>query len=230
MGSFTGAISNKTGYFSLANGGTLFLDEIANLPLDTQVQLLRALQEKRIRPIGSNEDIKVDVRIIAATNENISETVGVKFREDLYHRLNEFSIQIPSLRERSEDIVLFANYFLNEGNKEFNKEIIGFTDEALEIIKKYPWPGNLREMKNIIKRSVLLSTEKYITPEILPSELKETRTEEVNSNALHDEEVEKSKILKALELSNYNKSQAALLLKIDRKTLYNKLKLYNMNI
>ena len=230
MGSFTGAISNKTGYFSLANGGTLFLDEIANLPLDTQVQLLRALQEKRIRPIGSNEDIKVDVRIIAATNENLSETVGVKFREDLYHRLNEFSIQIPSLRERSEDIVLFANYFLNEGNKEFNKEIIGFTDEALEIIKKYPWPGNLREMKNIIKRSVLLSTEKYITLEILPSELKETRTEEVNSNALHDEEVEKSKILKALELSNYNKSQAALLLKIDRKTLYNKLKLYNMNI
>ena len=158
-GSFTGAIENKTGYFAMANGGTLFLDEIANLSSETQMQLLRALQEKKIRPVGSNDDIRVDVRIIAATNENLSETVGVKFRDDLYHRLNEFSIQVPSLRERDEDIALFSNYFLNEGNQEFKKEVIGFTDEAMEIIQKYHWPGNLREMKNVIStqdRGVLL--------------------------------------------------------------------------
>ncbi|MBE6330479.1 MAG: sigma-54-dependent Fis family transcriptional regulator [Bacteroidales bacterium] len=229
-GSFTGAIENKTGYFAMANGGTLFLDEIANLSSETQMQLLRALQEKKIRPVGSNDDIRVDVRIIAATNENLSETVGVKFRDDLYHRLNEFSIQVPSLRERDEDIALFSNYFLNEGNQEFKKEVIGFTDEAMEIIQKYHWPGNLREMKNVIKRSVLLTTEQYISADILPQELKNKKSEEINSNALHDEEFEKSQILKALEMCNNNKSQAALLLKIDRKTLYNKLKLYNMNL
>lgn len=229
-GSFTGAIENKTGYFAMANGGTLFLDEIANLSSETQMQLLRALQEKKIRPVGSNDDIRVDVRIIAATNENLSETVGVKFRDDLYHRLNEFSIQVPSLRERDEDIALFSNYFLNEGNQEFKKEVIGFTDEAMEIIQKYHWPGNLREMKNVIKRSVLLTTEPYITADILPQELKNKKSEEINSNALHDEEFEKSQILKALEMCNNNKSQAALLLKIDRKTLYNKMKLYNMNL
>lgn len=229
-GSFTGAIENKTGYFAMANGGTLFLDEIANLSSETQMQLLRALQEKKIRPVGSNDDIRVDVRIIAATNENLSETVGVKFRDDLYHRLNEFSIQVPSLRERDEDIALFSNYFLNEGNQEFKKEVIGFTDEAMEIIQKYHWPGNLREMKNVIKRSVLLTTEQYISADILPQELKNKKSEEINSNALHDEEFEKSQILKALEVCNNNKSQAALLLKIDRKTLYNKMKLYNMNL
>lgn len=229
-GSFTGAISNKTGYFSMANGGTLFLDEIANLPLDTQTHLLRALQEKRIRPIGNSEDIKVDVRIIAATNENLSETVGFKFREDLYHRLNEFSIQVPSLRERYEDIALFANYFLNEGNQEFKKEVIGFADDAMEILQKYYWPGNLREMKNVIKRSVLLTTEPYITADILPQELKREKPEVLNSNALHDEEYEKSQIMKALKLCNNNKSQAAVMLKIDRKTLYNKLKLYNLDV
>ena len=130
-GSVSGAIENKTGYFTMANGGTLFLDEIANLSAETQMQLLRALQEKKIRPVGSNDDIRVDVRIIAATNENLSETVGVKFRDDLYHRLNEFSIQVPSLRERDEDIVLFSNYFLNEGNQEFKKDVVGFTDEAM---------------------------------------------------------------------------------------------------
>jgi two-component system response regulator HydG len=229
-GSFTGAIENKTGYFAMANGGTLFLDEIANLSAETQMQLLRALQEKKIRPVGCNDDIRVDVRIIAATNENLSETVGVKFRDDLYHRLNEFSIQVPSLRERDEDIVLFSNYFLNEGNQEFKKDVVGFTDEAMEIIQKYHWPGNLREMKNVIKRSVLLTTEQYISADILPQELKNKKSEEINSNALHDEEFEKSQILKALEMCNNNKSQAALLLKIDRKTLYNKLKLYNMNL
>lgn len=229
-GSFTGAIENKTGYFAMANGGTLFLDEIANLSSETQMQLLRALQEKKIRPVGSNDDIRVDVRIIAATNENLSETVGVKFRDDLYHRLNEFSIQVPSLRERDEDIVLFSNYFLNEGNQEFKKDVVGFTDEAMEIIQKYHWPGNLREMKNVIKRSVLLTTEPYISADILPQELKNKKSEEINSNALHDEEFEKSQILKALEMCNNNKSQAALLLKIDRKTLYNKMKLYNMNL
>ena len=229
-GSFTGAIENKTGYFAMANGGTLFLDEIANLSSETQMQLLRALQEKKIRPVGSNDDIRVDVRIIAATNENLSETVGVKFRDDLYHRLNEFSIQVPSLRERDEDIALFSNYFLNEGNQEFKKEVIGFTDEAMEIIQKYHWPGNLREMKNVIKRSVLLTTDQYISADILPQELKNRKSEEINSNALHDEEFEKSQILKALEMCNNNKSQAALLLKIDIKTLYNKMKLYNMNL
>lgn len=229
-GSFTGAIENKTGYFAIANGGTLFLDEIANLSSETQMQLLRALQEKKIRPVGSNDDIRVDVRIIAATNENLSETVGVKFRDDLYHRLNEFSIQVPSLRERDEDIALFSNYFLNEGNQEFKKDVVGFTDEAMEIIQKYHWPGNLREIKNVIKRSVLLTTEPYISADILPQELKNKKSEEINSNALHDEEFEKSQILKALEMCNNNKSQAALLLKIDRKTLYNKMKLYNMNL
>ena len=229
-GSFTGAFANKTGHFMAANGGTLFLDEIGNLPYEIQMQLLRALQEKKIKPIGSNQEIKVDIRIICATNDDLKNALDNNmFREDLYHRINEFSIQVPSLHERKEDIILFANYFLDLSNEEFNKEIVGFTPETLKIFQSYSWPGNLRQMKNIIKRATLFAKGPLISELELPSELLNQETDNSNeSPALRDEMYEKRQIIKALKESNNNKSQAAALLRIDRKTLYNKMKLYNI--
>ncbi len=229
-GSFTGAFANKTGHFMAANGGTLFLDEIGNLPYEIQVQLLRALQEKKIKPIGSNQEINVDIRVICATNEDLKNALDNNmFREDLYHRINEFSIQVPSLRERKEDIILFASHFLDLANEEFNKNIVGFTPEALKTLQSYSWPGNLRQMKNVIKRAALFAQGSLISESELPSEIlhqEENSTDE--TSALRDESYEKRQIMKALKESNNNKSQAAALLKIDRKTLYNKMKLYNI--
>uniref|UniRef100_UPI003FF03271 sigma-54-dependent transcriptional regulator n=1 Tax=Butyricimonas faecalis TaxID=2093856 RepID=UPI003FF03271 len=156
-GSFTGAVTDKQGYFVTASGGTIFLDEIGNLPYDVQVQLLRALEERKVHPVGGNVDIPFDVRIISATNENLKEAVASgRFREDLYHRLNEFSIQALPLRERKEDILIFANHFLDKANEELGKQVAGFDDEVMRIFRTYSWPGNLREMRNIVKRATLL--------------------------------------------------------------------------
>ncbi|MBW2960387.1 sigma-54-dependent transcriptional regulator [Mesonia aestuariivivens] len=229
-GSFTGAVNNKTGHFQAANGGTLFLDEIGNLNYELQVQLLRALQERKIKPVGSNQEIEVDIRVITATNEDLKKAVAEgEFREDLFHRLNEFSIQVPALRKRKDDLMLFADYFLEKANDELDKEIIGFSDEALALLNTYSWPGNLREMQNTIKRSVLLSTGKIIEVEALPMQMHNDVKEE-ESYSLFKNKNEQELILDALEQANGNKSKAARILNIDRKTLYNKLKQYDIKL
>lgn len=157
-GSFTGAVSDKTGAFVEANGGTLFLDEIGNLSYEVQIQLLRALQEKRIRPVGSNKEIEVDVRLISATNENLTEAIARgDFREDLYHRINEFTLRMPALKERQEDILLFANFFLDQANRELERDLTGFDFSACKALQNYSWPGNLRQLKNVVKRATLLA-------------------------------------------------------------------------
>ena len=229
-GSFTGAIADKDGAFVAANGGTLFLDEIGNLSYETQVQLLRALQERKIRPMGSNEEITVDIRLVAATNENLEEAIEKgNFREDLFHRINEFTLRIPNLKDRKEDILLFANFFLDRANKELNKQLIGFDAKASSTLQDYHWPGNLRQMKNVIKRATLLAQGNFITPAELASELSETSTS-VPTLSLRNEDNEKERILEALRQSSNNKSKAAQMLGIDRKTLYNKLKLYDIKL
>jgi len=229
-GSFTGAVTDKTGHFEAANGGTLFLDEVGNLSYEVQVQLLRALQERKIKPVGSNHEVKVDIRVIAATNEDLNEAVKKgDFREDLYHRLNEFSIKAPRLAERKQDIMMFANHFLAQANDDLEKEVEGFDQDVTDLFKNYDWPGNLREMKNIIKRSVLLAKSNLIHLEVLPNEMQEASREStmLSGYAKADEE---QAIRQALEKANFNKSKAAILLDIDRKTLYNKLKLYNIDL
>ena len=164
-GSFTGAIDNKEGAFVAAQGGTIFLDEIGNLSYEVQVQLLRALQERKVKPIGSNQEIAINVRLISATNENLRSAIDKgDFREDLYHRINEFTVRIPDLKERKEDLLLFANNFLDQANMELQKDIIGFDNEVIRIFQSYSWPGNLRQMKNAIKYATLLATGRYITP------------------------------------------------------------------
>lgn len=231
-GSFTGAINDKVGHFEAANGGTIFLDEIGNLSYELQVQLLRALQERRIKPVGSNQEITVDIRVIAATNEDLEE--GVKkgdFREDLYHRLNEFSIRVPRLSDRQEDLMLFANVFLEKANTELEKNILGFDVAAVNAMKAYEWPGNLRELKNVIKRAVLLTNNEKIALDVLPRELAlAQRKPDQSTYGLFKNKNEEELILDALENSNGNKSKAARLLNIDRKTLYNKLKHYDINL
>lgn len=229
-GSFTGAVNDKTGHFEAANGGTLFLDEVGNLSYEVQVQLLRALQERKIKPVGSNNEIQVDIRVIAATNEDLNEAVKRSdFREDLYHRLNEFSIKAPRLAERKQDIMIFANHFLAQANEDLEKEVEGFDHDVTNLFKNYDWPGNLREMKNIIKRSVLLTKSNLIHLDVLPNEMQEASNEgsSLSGYAKADEE---QAIRQALEKTNFNKSKAAILLNIDRKTLYNKLKLYNIDL
>lgn len=229
-GSFTGAVTDKTGHFEAANGGTLFLDEVGNLSYEVQVQLLRALQERRIKPVGSNHEIQVDIRVIAATNEDLSEAVKRgDFREDLYHRLNEFCIRVPRLADRKQDIMIFANHFLAQANDDLEKDVEGFDHEVMELFLTYDWPGNLREMKNIIKRSVLLTQRKTIQLDVLPPEMQEAVNQK-NSLAGYNKNNEEEAIKQALEKANYNKSKAAKLLDIDRKTLYNKLKLYNIDL
>ena len=229
-GSFTGAIQDKTGHFEAANGGTLFLDEIGNLDYGLQMQLLRALQERKIKPVGSNSEIKVDIRVVTATNEDLAQAVREgNFREDLYHRLNEFSIQVPALRDRNEDLMLFADHFLDEANADLEKEVIGFSDEVIEAFKTYNWPGNLRELKNTVKRAVLLSQESIIPLKVLPYEIASSKKTD-DSYSFFKNKNEESLILDALEKAQGNKSKAARILSIDRKTLYNKLKQYNINL
>ncbi len=233
-GSFTGALNDKVGAFEEANGGTLFLDEIGNLSYEIQVQLLRALQERKIRRIGSTKEIDVDVRLVSATNENLKEAINKgNFREDLYHRLNEFTLRIPSLKDRPEDVLLFANLFLDQANKELEKNIIGFDAPACMALQNFGWPGNLRQLKNIVKRATLLARGEYITTLELGEDFTNGSKNDENENefthhSLNKEENEKQMILNALKQTGNNKSKAAILLGIDRKTLYNKLKVYNI--
>ena len=230
-GSFTGALTDKTGAFVAANGGTIFLDEIGNLSYEVQIQLLRALQERKIRPVGSTQEISVDIRLISATNENLEQAIEKgTFREDLYHRINEFTLRMPDLKERKEDILLFANFFLDQANKELDKHLIGFDTKASQALMNYHWPGNLRQMRNIVKRATLLAKSSFITLLELGTELLETPASSNTSIALRNEETEKEHILEALRQTGNNKSKAAQLLNIDRKTLYNKLKLYNIDL
>jgi len=234
-GSFTDAINEKQGQFELSNGGTLFLDEIGNLPYETQLKLLRATQERRIRKIGGNKDIPVDVRIIVATNEDLSDAVRKgTFREDLYHRLNEFKIDVPPLRERHNDIRVFASHFLELANEELGKTVQNFSQDVVDLMHVYSWPGNIREMKNVIKRAVLLATDEQITLECLPVEMVSAITETETSYPITTdlkviaEQNERTVIISTLEKVHYNKSKAARMLNIDRKTLYNKLRQYGI--
>ncbi len=227
-GSFTGAINNKTGHFIEANGGTLFLDEIGNLSMETQMQLLRALQEKVIKPVGGTKEIPVDVRIIAATNEDMEHALSDGyFRTDLYHRINEFLIYVPTLSECKDDIEQFALHFLKLANRDINKHVTEFDPQTMNYLKAYSWPGNIRELKNIIYRMVLISQSSSLTPDLLPENVIGKPMVTLSTLSLKNNN-EKDRIEEALKISNYNKSKAAVLLNVDRKTLYNKMKLYNI--
>lgn len=230
-GSFTGAIVDKIGHFEAANKGTLFLDEVGNLSYENQIQLLRALQERKIKRVGSTVEISVDVRIITATNEDLTEAVDKgTFREDLYHRLNEFSIDIPSLEERFEDLPVFADFFLDKANQSLDKQVQGFSKEVSDAFQSYRWPGNLRELQNVIKRSVLLTVGDEVEIESLPREVLDTKMEPVAAvENFSKADYEKERILKALKKTNFNKSKAAKLLQVTRKTLYNKINQYNLD-
>ncbi|MGB7392959.1 MAG: sigma-54 dependent transcriptional regulator [Pricia sp.] len=230
-GSFTGAVEDKMGNFEAANKGTLFLDEVGNLSYENQIQLLRALQERKIKRVGSTKEIEVDVRIITATNEDLTEAVEKgSFREDLYHRLNEFSIQIPSLDDRSEDLILFAENFLQKANSSLNKEVQEFSEEVWEAFRQYHWPGNLRELQNVIKRAVLLTSGDEVQVEALPKEVLQPGGKESAADGFSKAEFEKDRIIKALKKTNFNKSKAAKLLQVTRKTLYNKINHYNLDL
>ncbi|MBW6479447.1 MAG: sigma-54 dependent transcriptional regulator [Bacteroidales bacterium] len=234
-GSFTGAVNDKTGQFEAANGGTLFLDEIGNLSYEVQVKLLRAIQERKIRKIGSNKDINVDVRLITATNENLLHAVKKgTFREDLFHRLNEFAIVVPPLRERKEDIKVFTGFFLEKANEELHKKVEFIPENIMEYFLNYSWPGNIREVKNVIRRAVLLSDGNSIEKGSLPNEIINGFDQDdfviADQNDLKGQtgKTEKEIIISMLQKTRYNKSKAARLLNIDRKTLYNKIKLYGI--
>ncbi|MDZ4793723.1 MAG: sigma-54 dependent transcriptional regulator [Bacteroidota bacterium] len=246
-GSFTGALSDKEGIFEVANGGTLFLDEVSNLPLDVQTTLLRVIQERKFKRVGSNKDISTDTRVIVASNENLQEAYRKgKFREDLYHRFNEFSISIPPLRERREDISLFADFFLQKVCKELNKHLDGFDEEVVQLFLNYDWPGNLREFRNVIRRAGLLSTSGKITSNVLPWEILGNPSKPlynpspviqdgINEQGRHHpvtdlkdaaSQAEYEAIMNVLKQVKFNKTKAAEVLKIDRKTLYNKIRHY----
>lgn len=237
-GAFTGAISDKQGSFEVADGGTIFLDEIGNLSYENQIKLLRVLQERKIKRIGATKDISIDVRIIAATNENLSHVVKEgRLREDLYHRLNEFKIHLSPLRERTVDILFFAEDFLKKANQLLGKQVKAFSSEVKHYLTNYYWHGNLRELNNVIRRAVLLSKDDIVQPDSLPPEIIETANSNIGMEVLHENvgllksiawTAERQAIVDALERVNHNKSKAADLLNIDRKTLYNKLKLYNI--
>ena len=230
-GSFTGAVEDKIGNFEAAKGGTLFLDEVGNLSYENQMQLLRALQERKIKKVGSNKEVNVDVRIITATNEDLSKAVAKgTFREDLYYRLNEFSVQLPSLQDRFEDLALFAEHFLEKSNADLNKKVERFSKEVWDAFRRYHWPGNLRELQNVIKRSVLLTTGSEVIPDALPKEIINPQGEQSIKTQFSKAEFEKNRIIKALQRTNYNKSEAAKLLQVTRKTLYNRINHYKLDL
>ena len=233
-GAFTGATTDKPGIFVTANGGTVFLDEIGNLGYDVQIKLLRMLQERSIQPVGGTKLIDIDIRLITATNENLVAGISKgEFREDIYHRINEFKIQVPPLREREEDLALFVDYFIKAANNELGKAITKLTDEAMEVFVAHDWPGNLRELRNVIKRMVLLSKTTIAGKESLPDEMIETvhPAEKNNTSDLKamQEASEKEQISKVLQETKYNKSKAAKMLNIDRKTLYYKMEQYGID-
>ena len=252
-GSFTGALATKIGHFELANGGTIFLDEIANLPYDVQSSLLRVVQERKVKRIGGHKEIPIDVRIIVASNENLSDSYKKgKFREDLFHRFNEFHLTVAPLRERKEDILMYANFFLKIANGELDKSVEGFNPDVEDLFTQYPWYGNLRELKNVIRRAVLLTEGTMVEAKSLPSEITaysksvpsmaELQTSSIAGSLFAADSAKDDKpdlksaalgaeydlIIKVLKEVNYNKSKAASILNIDRKTLYNKMKAYNM--
>ena len=247
-GAFTGAIISRKGEFELADGGTLFLDEISNLPIGAQAKLLRVIQERKLRRVGGTKSIKIDVRIIVATNINLADSVGEgKFRDDLYHRISEFIIILPLLRERKDDIPILANEFLAEANEELGKNIEGFSPEAIMNLLDYEWPGNVRELKHVIKKAVLLSEKDNIKPEILefdtaqkPHFIKDELLINYIQKILYEDcslsdiisninqETERKIIKEILVEVKYNKSKAAKVLGIDRNTLYSKIR--NLNI
>ena len=221
-GAFTGADADKCGAFEAANGGTLFLDEVGNLSYEVQVQLLRVLQERRVRPLGGIEERPIDIRLVAATNENLEQAVAEgRFREDLYHRLSEFTIYMPQLSERGTDLFLFADLFVRLANEDLSRNVEGFEARAAEMLASHTWPGNLRELNNVVKRAVLVARGPYITQEELSAAMGPVRQEPIT--ALHDADAERQRILNALQQCGGNKSKAARMLGIDRKTLYNKL-------
>ena len=227
-GTFTGATTDKTGAFVEANGGTLFLDEVGNLSYDVQVQLLRALQERKVRPLGGAHEIDVDIRLVCATNGDLASLVADgQFREDLYHRINEFTIYMPDLKDRGADIFLFADLFIKHANADLGRDVIGLDDKASERIASYAWPGNLRELNNVMRRATLMAKGKHISlSDLERSMAPSTPTEPL---ALHDEQTEQQRIEAALRATGGNKSKAAQLLAVDRKTLYNKMKRYGMD-
>ncbi len=242
-GSFTGALNTKIGHFELANGGTLFLDEVYNLSYEIQVSLLRVVQERKVKRIGSTKEIDLDVRIIVATNENLYEACRKgAFREDLYHRFNEFNINIAALRDRNKDIMIFAKHFLSVSNRELGKNIKGFSDDVINSFMTYQWPGNLREQKNVIKRAALLTDGDWIQSKALPNEisnnLKFSFAEKKPTIIASPDtapnlknvglEAEYETIISVLKQVNFNKTKAAQILNIDRKTLYNKMKACNI--
>ncbi len=232
-GAFTGALTDKKGQFEAANGGTLFLDEVGNLSYEVQVKLLRALQERIIQPIGSTKTTKVDVRIITATNDDLKTSVANgTFREDLYHRLNEFKIQLPALRDRGKDLELFISHFITLSNKELQRNVQHISPQAKELLLQYDWPGNLRELKNVIKRMVLLSPSETAEIEALPDEMiiainQAPKPSGSDLKAINEVN-EKTLIMETLLKVKYNKSKAAKLLNIDRKTLYSKMERYDI--
>lgn len=273
-GAFTGALNQKIGHFEQAHGGTLFLDEVGNLPYDVQVSLLRVVQERKLRRLGGTKETSIDVRIIVASNERLIESAKKgKFREDLYYRFNEFSIDVPPLRERPADVMIFADYFLQATNGELGKQVRGFAEDVVDLFMRYEWPGNLREMRNVIKRATLLTDSEAIQARDLPFEIVHFNKLQSMDNAApmpsyipeqpqvmpvipaqpyYTEppiaiatpdankgekpnlrsaalEAEYDMILKTLKQVNFNKSKAAQLLGIDRKTLYNKMKNYHLS-
>jgi DNA-binding NtrC family response regulator len=250
-GSFTGATESKTGRFEMANGGTLFLDEIGNLSVNVQKKLLRVLQERKIVRIGGKKTIDLDIRVITATNVDLKEAVKKgEFREDLYHRINEFYIELPPLRMRGSDIVLLTHHFIEKYNSKFNKNVKGADEEVMEFFMLYDWPGNVRELENAIKHAIIMAGE-FITKNNLPKSLVDRTVplaaagggnvagkmsfeigDEVvpmkESLAKVREQVEREIILKALAKFKWNKTKVAEALQVDYKTLYNKMKEYGM--
>ena len=232
-GSFTSAIADKKGVFEQAKGGTVFLDEVGNLPYEVQMQLLRSLQEQKVRPVGSAVDINVDVRIVAATNDNLERAIEEgRFRQDLYHRINEFTLNVPPLRDRLEDMEEFVSFFVSQANEELGKDIKGVSPKAIVAMKKMPWTGNLRELRNVIRRCVLFAEGDYIEVEDLPVYMEQPVKPVETSNdsfALRPGN-EREQIEAALMKARGNKTVAAKLLQIDRKTLYNKMHQYGMDL
>ncbi len=226
-GSFTGAIRRKIGRFEMANGGTIFLDEIGEVSPPTQILLLRVLQDHRFERVGGEETLEVDVRVIAATNKNLTEEMKRgTFREDLYYRLNVIPIFVPPLRERKDDISLLASYFLQKFSRERGKEVTGFSPEVIEVLLAHSWPGNVRELENVIDHAIIISKQDKVLPKDLPQFLFQRPLPAQEFTTLQD--YEKDLILKTLKETNWNKHKASIKLNINRSTLYGKIKRYGL--